>query len=270
VAAVIRPGALALTLTLLGAPAAGTQPATPQLTEGVNDLANVIDPASEAELQRRIDALMSASGDVVVVATVPNMQGFADMSELKLRLFENHGRGVGKKGKDNGLLLAVAVAERKMGVEIGYDLEGIITDGFAGQVIRERIAPQFRDGRYGEGLLAGTTTLITRIAEARGVQLNDVPRERAPLQRRAPGGGIPVWVIVLIIIILMSRGGGRRRRGPFLWTSGVGPFGGGFGGGSFGGFGSGGFGGGGFGGGGGGFGGFGGGRSGGGGATGGW
>ena len=249
------------------------QPAAPQLTAAVNDFAGVVDATSKAELERRINSLMSASGDVVVVATVPNIEGFMDIREAAVRTFENHGRGIGQKGKDNGLLILVALAERQVAIEVGYDLEGIITDGFAGSVIREQIRPEFREGRYGPGIVRGATTLIHRIAEQRGVQLQDVPRDAAPVRRRSTGGA-SCWpfVIFFILMLLMNRGGrGRRRRrrwgGPFIWTSGVGPFGGGFGGGGFGG-GFGGFGGGG--GGGGGFGGFGGGRSGGGGASGGW
>ena len=269
---VIRTLVLACCL-VAGAGETFAQPPTPQLTGAVNDFANIIDPASKAELERRINALMSGTGDVVAIVTVPNIEGFADIDEFKVKMFENSGRGIGKKGKDNGLLIAVAAAERKIGVEVGYDLEGFVTDGFAGQIIRERIAPHFRDGRYGQGLVSGATAIINRVAEGRGVQLQDVPRETAPVQRRTrEGPPLGMIVMMIIIFILMSRGGGRRRRrrwgGPLGWSSGVGPFGGGFGGGYGGGFG--GFGGGGFGGGGGGFGGFGGGRSGGGGASGGW
>ncbi len=267
---VIRPLAFVVLLLAAGASAAA-QPPTPRLTGAVNDFANVIDPASEAELERRIASLMSATGDVVGVATVPDLAGFAGIDEFKVKLFENHGRGIGQKGKDNGLLIVVAVAERKIGIEVGYDLEQFVTDGFAGQTIRERIAPHFRRGDYGSGLTEGTTAIVNRIAEGRGVTLQGVPRE-APVRRRSRSGP-SVWPIVLMIIIfvLMSRGRRRRRRrywGGSGWTSGVGPFGGGFGGGYGGGFG--GFGGGFGGGSGGGFGGFGGGRSGGGGASGSW
>ena len=248
------------------------QPPTPQLTQAVNDFAGIVDAASKAELERRINSLVTASGDVVAVATVPNIEGFMDIREAAVKTFENHGRGIGQKGKDNGLLILVALAERQVAIEVGYDLEGIITDGFAGGVIREQIRPAFREGRYGEGLVRGATTLIHRIAEQRGVQLQDVPRQSAPV-RRPSTGAAPCWpfIVLFILMLLMNRGGrGRRRRrrrwgGPLIWSSGVGPFGGGFGGGGFGG-GFGGFGSGG----GGGFGGFGGGRSGGGGASGGW
>jgi uncharacterized protein len=266
----VRTGVLVVALLFLSGRPALAQPPIPQLTAAVNDFAGVIDAGSTAELERRINALMSATGDVVVLATVPDIEGYADITEFKVRMFENGGRGIGQKGKDNGLLIVVAIAERQIGIEVGYDLEGFITDGTAGSVIRERIRPEFRNGNYGAGLVSGTTALINRIAEGRGVQLSDVPAAPRAV-RREPTRVPSCWPIILMLIIfmLMGRGGGPRRRrrwGGGGWSSGVGPFGGGFGGG-FGGFG----GGGGFrGGGGGGFGGFGGGRSGGGGASGGW
>jgi uncharacterized protein len=250
-------------------PAAHAQPTPPTLTAPVNDFANVIDGGSKAEMDRRIRALDAASGDVVVVATVRTFKPYVDIEEYAVKMFENGGRGIGHKGKDNGLLIVVAVDDRRVKIEVGYDLEQFITDGFAGETIREVMTPQFRSGNYGAGLLAGTTRIINRIAESRGVTLQDVPRETpAP---RSTGTGFPWWIIILIIFAILSARRRRSRRtwggGPWSgWNSGIGPFGGG---GGFGG-GFGGFGGGGGGGGGGGFGGFGGGRSGGGGASGGW
>ena len=257
---------------LLAAVSVAAQPAPPLLTAPVNDFANIIDAESEREMDRRIRALQAASGDVVVVATVKTFQPYADINEYKVKMFENGGRGIGERGKENGLLIVVAVDDRQIGVEVGYALEEFVPDGFAGETIRDVIRPQFQRGAFGAGLLAGTTHLIHRIAERRGVTLEDVPRAQ-PVQRPR-GVSIPFPVIVIVWLLLLSLGrlGRRRRRrrwgrGPWSgWNSGVGPFGGGYGGGGFGG-GFGGFRGGG---GGGGFGGFGGGRSGGGGASGGW
>jgi uncharacterized protein len=273
-------GALMLSAVMLGgsAPSAAAQPPPPALTAPVNDFAGILDAASKRELERRIRALQSATGDAVIVATVKTFKpDYADLREYSVKMFENTGRGVGERGKDNGLLLVVAVEDRQVGIEVGYGLEGIITDGFSGQTIREVIRPAFRNGDYGGGLVAGTTRLINRIADARGVNLDAVPRQ--PVTRPQVPDGIPWGTIIffLVIILLMSqigRGPRRRRRrwgdGTWSrWESGVGPFGGTRGGfnGGFGGFGGSG---GGFGGGGGGFGGFGGGRSGGGGAAGRW
>jgi uncharacterized protein len=276
VALVTRPGRLALTVLtaclLLPSAFLYAQPAPPALTDTVNDFAKVIDASSRAELDRRIRALKEATGDVLTVATVNTYQPYGSIEEYAVKMFENGGRGIGEKGKDNGLLMLVAVQDRKVKLEVGYDLEGIIPDGFAGQTIREAIVPAFRQQRYGPGLLDAATRVINRIGEERNVRIPDVPASRAPA--RAAGGRFPISIVIWVILlaIMLSRGNRRGRRrywggGPWSnWTGGVGPFGGGgFGGGGFGGFG-----GGGGGSGGGGFGGFGGGRSGGGGASGSW
>ena len=264
--------ALGISHLALAADIVSAQPPPPALTQPVNDFANVIDAASSEALDRRIRALKDATGDVLVVATVQTFQPYASIEEYAVKMFENGGRGIGEKGKDNGMLLLVAVDDRKVKIEIGYDLEGIIPDGYAGQTIREAIVPAFRRDAYGEGLLAAATRLINRIGEARGVAIPDVPVERAAAPRGESRFPWPLIFWIFVALIISSRSNRRRRRrywgnGPWSnWTGGVGPFGGGgFGGGSGGSFGGGG---GGFGGGG--FGGFGGGRSGGGGASGGW
>jgi uncharacterized protein len=256
-------------LSALSASALLAQPPTPRLTEPVNDFAHVIDAASKSEMDRRIRALQQTTGDVVVVATVDTFQPYADIDEYAVKMFENGGQGIGQKGKDNGVLLVVAVKDRKVRIEVGYDNEAYITDGFAGDIIRNTIAPAFRQGQYGPGLLAATTRIINRIADGRGITVPDVPRPQAARSSNKPQIPFSLIIFIIFIILVLASNGRRRRRrywggGPWSgWNSGVGPFGrGGFGGG-FGGFGGGG-------GGGGGFGGFGGGSSGGGGASGGW
>ena len=271
---------LASVLLILVGPGASigraTQPSPPLLTAPVNDFADVIDAESEEEMDRRIRALEQATGDAIVVATVRTFAPYGTMEEYAVKMFENDGRGIGKKGKDNGALIVVAVDDRKVRIEVGYDLEEFITDGFAGDTIRQAIAPGFRRGDYGGGVLAGATRLINRVAERRGVTLDAVPRPTDVVRpaTRIPWGMLVPLLWIILMMALAGRGRRRRRRrwgGPWSgWSSGVGPFGGGSFGGGFGGFGGGGFGGGGFGRGGGGFGGFGGGRSGGGGASGGW
>jgi uncharacterized protein len=269
---------LALAFSLFPSPfslgaiaAAAAQPTPPELTTTVNDFANVIDDASEREMDRRIRALQHGTGDVVVVATVPTIEPYSDINEYAVKMFENGGRGIGQKGKDNGVLIVIAIKQRAIKIEVGYDLEEFITDGYAGTTIREVIAPQFKSGAYGPGLLAGTTRIINRVAERRGVELTDVPRDQRDRQPVGTPFFFSSWKFILLAWIIIAVLSSRRRRrhrhwggGPWSgWNSGVGPFGGGFGGfgGGFGGFG---------GGGGGGFGGFGGGRSGGGGASGSW
>jgi len=242
-------------------------PDLPELTEPVNDLAHVIDSENAAAIDRLSRALKEKAGDVVVVATVPAIEPYGDIRELAVKMFENHGKGIGEKGKDNGVLILLAPKERKVWIEVGYGLEEWITDGFAGETSRQYMAPHFREGRYGAGLRAGVERIVGRIAQARGVTIDGLRVPTTAVSRgRDVGGHLSFSAVLLIflLILIVSRiggGPGRRRRtfwggGPWSgWSSGVGPFGGGWGGGdrgSGGGFG-------------GGFGGFGGGRSGGGG-----
>jgi uncharacterized protein len=241
----------------------------PELTQPVNDFARVIDPTNTAEIERMIRALQAATGDVAVVATVPTIEPFGDIREYANELFENHGRGIGQKGKDNGVLIVLALKERRVQVEVGYDLEQWITDGFAGETSREFMVPAFREGRYGDGVRIGTERIIGRIAQGRNVVLDGVGIPAARRSQRPNAFPISIFFILFIVLLALSRvGRGPRRRGrswgrdPWSgWSSGVGPFGGGWVGGDWG-SGRGGFGGG--------FGGFGGGRSGGGGGGAGW
>lgn len=243
------------------------QPQPPELTRPVNDFAGVIDADSARQMDSLIRSLQQTTGDVVAVAAIDSLGG-EDIDQYAVKMFENHGKGIGQTGKDNGLLVLVAIKDRKVKIEVGYDLEQFITDGFAGETIREEMAPQFRRGAYGAGLDAAVTRIIGRIAEGRNVSIPAVPRTRSSNRGPAAVSGRDFIGVIFILFILINVIAGRLRRrgrrrwggGPWSgWHSGVGPFGGGFGG--FGG------GGGGFGGG---FGGFGGGRSGGGGASGSW
>lgn len=263
--AIRRPLALALVALLLLAASARAQD-LPALTQPVNDFAEVIPPANAAEMDRMIRALQQATGDTLVVVTVPTFAPYGDIREYAVKLFENQGRGIGEKGKDNGALVLLAVKDHRVWVEVGYGLEQWITDGFAGETSREVMIPAFRRDDYGGGLQAGVAQLVGRIADGRGVKLEGVEpvrRVRHPRAARQAAPAIILFAIILLVVLsqLGGRGGGgftgRRRSwgssGWSGWNSGIGSFGGG---------GSGGFGGG--------FGGFGGGRSGGGGGGGGW
>ena len=235
----------------------------PELTTPVNDFANVVDPASEQRMETIIRSLQQATGDAVVVATVDTFAPYGDIREYANKLFDNGGRGIGDRGQDNGLLIVLAVRDRQVWVEVGYDLEQFITDGFSGETSRQFMAPEFRSGNYGAGLLAGVDRIVSRIAEQRNVTLQGVPRAPARARESQTGSGGSLMLLLFVAFIVINavagqlRGQGRRqhwggRRGG--WNSGVGPFGGGFGGGlgggggfggGFGGFGGGGSGGGG-------------------------
>lgn len=229
----------------------------------VNDFAGVLSAGQKAELTQKVEAIQSAYGIQIALVTVKSLQGD---SAFDLAYHFAHTWGVGHKGKDNGLLILLAIQDHKYSTQVGYGLEPYITDADAGRWARALI-PQLRQGQYGAffaGMLqSASQTLAARMGRA-------APTASSPQLAAAPAGrrlGIPWQTIVFLIVIfgafsLMGRFGGNTSGClwlPFLF-------------GGFGGFGGGGWGGGGGfgGGGGGGFGGFGGGDFGGGGASGGW
>jgi uncharacterized protein len=229
----------------------------------VNDFANVIDAGTRATIERYCADVEHSTGAQIAVVTVDTLNG-APIEDAANDLFRRW--GVGKKGADEGVMLLLAVRDRKDRVEVGYGLEPILPDGFAGSVLRE-MRPSLQEGNYSAAIQAGVSEIGQRIAEAKGVTIQrTMPRRPAPERSR---GGIPGPLILLGIVLLfwlLSRGGGGSGflTGMILGNI-LGGRGGGLGGGS-------GWSGGGFGGGdgGGGWGGFGGGDSGGGGASGSW
>jgi uncharacterized protein len=236
----------------------------------VSDFAGVVDPASADSITALATELREKAGSELAVVTLSDLGG-ETIDPVATALFAQW--GIGRKGQDDGVLVLLALAERKVKIETGYGVEGPLPDGRCGAIIRQVMGPDLSAGRYGPGLLAGARAVAGAIAADRGVTVTGSTMTPA-------GGGsgkeAPAWVLLLIFFVILSvfmriaraasRFGGR---GPYRdWRTGRrgwrDPWGG-FGGGGFGGFG-GGFGGGG----GGGFGGVGGGRSGGGGASGGF
>ena len=138
---------------LFVASSALAQPPPPELTRPVNDFAGVIDADSARQMESLIRSLQETTGDVVVVATIDSLDG-EDINQYAVKMFENHGKGIGQNGKDNGLLVLVAIKDRKVKIEVGYDLEQFITDGFAGETIREEIAPRVQARRLRRGTRA--------------------------------------------------------------------------------------------------------------------
>jgi uncharacterized protein len=254
--------AFVLLLLLVAAPAAAQD--FPKLTGRVVDGANIIPPADEAALTRKLEAVETASSRQLVVATVPSLQGY-DIADYGYQLGRHW--GIGQKGANNGMLLLVAPTERKVRIDVGYGLEPIMTDALSHQIITQQILPAFKRGDYPGGINAGADAIIAQLqAPLEQAEQKALAAQQAQRQSRGSGGGggsifpLIFWGVVFIFFILPMLRGGRRgrrhRRGSGVWVWGPGLGGGGWGGGG-GGFGSGGFGGGGggFGGGGGSFGG---------------
>lgn len=246
----------------------------PQLTGRVVDQADLLLPDQEAALSAKLEQLERDTSRQLVVVTVPDLQGYP-IEDFGFQLGERW--KIGEKEADNGAILIISPAEKKMRIEVGDGLEPILTDAMSGLIIRDTIRPRFQAGDYAGGIVAGADAIAQQlrappeIAEAKALEAARAQQQQR--QRRSDSGGsifpLIFWGVIIFFFILprFTRGRRGRRYGPggiFLWGPGLG--GGGWGGGSSGGGGFGGFSGGG---GGGGFSG-GGGSFGGGGASGGW
>jgi uncharacterized protein len=217
----------------------------------VNDFAQVVSPEYESKLTSLITEVKTKTGAEIAIVTIPttkpeSIEGYA------VELFERW--GVGKKGEDNGVLVVAAIEDRKLRIEVGYGLEGVLPDGLCGQIIRDVLTPNFRQGNFGKGLFIAGTVIASRIAKESNVQITgteSVPGI-AQIQKRSPFRKLLRLIVFFLLFSMIF--GGRFFLLPLLLLGGGRGY---WGGGSFGG-------GGGFGGG------FGGGMSGGGGASGGW
>ena len=230
-------------------------PSIPKPTSYVVDRADVIDATTESQLEAYLDQLETKTGVEFAVLTVPTTAP-EDPLQFKTKIYQEWG------GHREGLLMLVAIEERTIAFETGYEVEGTLPDGLQSRIIREEMVPKFRAGDPEAGIVVGVILCAERIAKEKGVTLEwggQPVRAREPARPK-----IPLWLMILIFILIVivanrSGGGGgygsRRRRGGGWWIgpgmggglggwgggwSGGGGFGGGSGGGgSFGGFGGG-------------------------------
>lgn len=214
----------------------------------VSDFAGQFSAAELTALENFLQEVERKTTAEIAVVTVKNLDG-GDIDDYATRLFERW--GIGKKGKDNGALLIAAIEDRKVRIEVGYGLEGVIPDARAGRILDESVIPYFKIQRYAAGLTEGAKTLAQLVAQDAGISLtNSLPGHPRPKTQSSDSSNFwPVFVFIVIFIILLAIAN-RRGRGGGGWIGG--PPGGRSPGGSSG------------------FGGFGGGRSGGGGASRGW
>jgi uncharacterized protein len=214
----------------------------------VSDFAGLLAPADRQRLESRLEAIEAASSNQFALALFRSLEG-DDLEGFSIRLADAW--KVGHKGRDNGLLLLVFSGDRKVRIEVGKGLEGAIPDAVAGRVIRDVLAPRFRQGDYAGGLLAAVEALD---AASRG-EFKPLPEKRRRVS--GPLSGVVPFLVLFVFWLLAARLNraahyGRHGRGGSWWW--MGPWGG-LGGGGLGGGGFSGGGGGGFSGGGGGFGG---------------
>jgi uncharacterized protein len=231
-----------------GAPAWGAEK-LPAPQGAVNDFAKIISPMDAVQMETLAREVLEKTGTSVVVATTESI-GDNDVDDYANRLYEAW--GIGKKGEDKGVLIFLTVKERKIRIETGYGVEGILPDGLVGQILDEYVIPFLKKGEYGQGLANAIIVVSGIVAKNANVSLSGQPVIQRPVKRSVHRGGnlLPLVVLFLILIPLLGTRQGRSML-PFImlmFLSGAGRGSGGFG--SFGGGGFGGFGGGGSGGGG--------------------
>jgi uncharacterized protein len=186
---------LALLITVVSAQAQGT---LPKPAGRVTDLANVIDAATEADLDRRLDELERQTSSEVAVVTITSLNG-VPVEDYALQLFKEW--GIGQAKTDNGVLVLVAPNEREMRIEVGYGLEGILPDGLAGQIIRENFIPRFRDDDYNGGIRDGVARIIDVVEKQQVLSAEELAKFNDTSNADAP-----VWIIIPFMGLFVAIG----------------------------------------------------------------
>ncbi|MFH1753230.1 MAG: TPM domain-containing protein [Candidatus Omnitrophota bacterium] len=249
-------------VTLVAVPLAARaqEDSLPGYSGYVNDFAGIISADNRAAITALAGEVEQKTSAQMAIVTVPTVRPYS-IEDYAVRLFEKW--GIGQRGKDNGILLLIAVNDRKMRIESGYGLEGAIPDALAKIIITEYITPSFKAGDFNSGIARGAIAIAGLIAKEYNVELSQfgslptgapLPKEPTVLESIFK----TVFSILFVLLFLSLRmgffwmlflPGSYRRRGGYWHGGGYGGNSGGFSGG---------------------FGGFGGGMSGGGGASGGW
>jgi uncharacterized protein len=219
----------------------------------VVDLAGIIGPQTKIDINRYLKELEQKTTAQMAILTVKSLEG-QSIEAFSINVAHDKWK-LGQKGKDNGVLLTVALKERKYRIEVGYGLEGVLPDSLVGGIGRSVLVPNFKKGQYSQGVMAATIAIANKIAGDAGVTITGMPRVKPAVRKSSRSSGLlsklfslGFFIILFLFFIrrprsflalfLLSSMGARR--GHWGGSSG------GFGGGGFGGFsGGGGFGGGG-------------------------
>lgn len=167
----------------------------------VNDYTGTLSSSQIQQLEKKLVTFDDSTSTQIVVALVKSV-GDYDINEYALELGRKW--GVGSAGKNNGIMVLVALGDRKISIQTGYGLEGVLPDIYAKRIIENDIKPYFKSGDYYAGLESGTEAIIKY---TKGEYKNDKPKNKG-------GGGIPsifiILVIIVVIVIIIRKGGGGR------------------------------------------------------------
>lgn len=220
-----------LSLALNAVAALAQAPTFPALSGRVVDAASILDAAQRAALEQKLKAHEDKTTDQVVVASVPSLGG-GDIEDYANRLYRHW--QLGQKDKNNGVLLLVAPNERKVRIEVGYGLEGALTDALSKLIITTAIAPRFKTGDFAGGLNAGVDAIVS-ILTGDAEEWQRRAKVRSDETSIDPLLALVIFLGLFVLVVWLVSGGGgprrahRTRRGRWI-TVGV-PTGGGWGGG---------------------------------------
>ena len=235
-----RAALAALLVALVVIPSAAALRIPPPPDRRVNDYAGALTAADRDRLEQKLVAREAGSRNQVVVAVFRSLEG-ESLEGYSIRLAQAW--RVGQKGLDNGVIFLVFLDDRKMRIEVGYGLEGSLTDAVASSILRDVVAPRFREGRVADGIAAGLDAIDQAVAGTyTRPPASGSDRGRRGIGFRELGALFVVFVLIMILVQNRMQSRSLRRRG---WTGGPrgwggpmiggGTFGGGFGGGGFGG-----------------------------------
>ena len=165
----------------------------------------MLNPQSRAQLEEYAGRVEQATGVQMALVTIDSLED-APIEDFTNTLYRKW--GVGKKGKDEGIMLLLAVKDHRDRIEVGYGLEPILPDGFDGSILRA-IRPQLQQGAYGAAMFAAAEQMGSQIAAAKGVSLDFSLRPIGRAVRVRPG--LPLPLIIIGIIFLLSAPARRRR-----------------------------------------------------------
>jgi len=181
----------------------------------VSDYAGVLSQSDGTSLESAIRSYEQQTGNEIGVAVIDSLKG-GDIDDFANKLFAKW--GVGKKDKDNGVLLLVSIQDRAARIEVGYELEPKLTDALAGRILREQMFPSFKQGRYGEGIALAVGGIIS-IAKGEQQGNSDVEATSGPGNKMAEGVAalnLPFWVPLIVaatLTFLMGGGIGAKKVG---------------------------------------------------------
>jgi uncharacterized protein len=193
-------------------------PAKPNPPRLVNDFAGMMNASQVAQLEQKLVDFDKTTSTQITIVTIKNLGGYA-VSQYAVELGNRW--GVGRKGKDNGVLILASLEDRDVNISTGYGLEGALTDATSGRIIRNEIVPEFKKKNYYEGFNKAADAII---AATRGEYTNDEKAGGEEEGRRFPVGLI---ILIIILVLIFSRGGGRGG-GGYMSRRGYRGFGGGF------------------------------------------